>query len=110
MIKGITVNLIHQKQNGSDAFGAPVYEDEIIQVDNVLVAPSSSDDIVDSTNLYGKKAIYNLAIPKEDTNIWEDQYVEFFGKRWHVFGFTTQGIESMIPLSWNKKAMVELYE
>lgn len=109
MIKGITVNLIMQEKTGVDDFGAPIYKTTKKEIENVLVAPSTSDDVVNSTNLYGKKAIYNIAIPKSDTNEWEDQYVEFFGKTWHVFGFTTIGIDDLIPLTWNKKAMVERY-
>lgn len=109
MIKGITVTLIKQIESGKDEFGAPIYEERRINVDNVLVAPSTTTEILDTTNLYGKKAVYSLGIPKDDTNVWEDQIVEFFGQKWRVFGFTTIGIESMIPLSWNRKAMVEKY-
>lgn len=109
MIKGITVKLIQQEQVGTDGFGAPIYITKPIDVENVLVTPSSSDDITSSVQLYGKKAVYTLGIPKGDTHEWEDQFVEFFGKTWRVFGFATEGIESMIPLDWNKKVMVERY-
>ena len=110
MIKGITVNLINQIQSGTDPFGNPIYSETKTQVDNVLVSPVSSDVIVESLNLYGKTAVYNLAIPKGDEHIWEDQIVEFFGERWHVFGKAIMGIESNIPLSWNMKIKVERYE
>lgn len=110
MIKGITVNLINLIQTGTDEFNKPIYEEQSVQVDNVLVSPSSSDDVIDQLNLTGKKAIYTLAIPKGDTHTWQDQYVEFFGRRWHVFTIPTRGIEENIPLSWNTKVMVERYE
>lgn len=106
-LKGITVDLIQKIKTGEDPFGSPVFEDRVIKVDNVLVAPVSSDDIVDSQNLYGKKAVYILGIPKGDTNDWEDTEVCFFGRRFRTFGFATQGIESLIPLDWNKKVRVE---
>lgn len=109
MIKGITVKLIELVETGRDRFNNPVYTENEVDVDNVLVAPASSDDIVDSTTLYGKKAIYTLAIPKGDQHVWEDQKVSFFGETWHVFGFATEGIEDNIPLCWNKKVMVERY-
>jgi len=51
-----------------------------------------------------------LAIPKGDTNIWEDQEVRFFGERFRVFGKPLQGIDDLIPLEWNKKVTVERYE
>ena len=110
MIKGITIKLFTKVQIGVDDFRKPIYEEKEELVDNVLVSPSSSDDIVDQLNLTGKKAIYTLAIPKGDTHKWEDSYVEFFGKKWHVFTLPIEGIESMIPLAWNKKVMVEHYE
>lgn len=110
MIKGITVTLINRLQTGSDPFDNPIYKDVEIQVDNVLVTPTSTDDIVNQLDLTGKKAVYTLAIPKGDTNVWEDQKVSFFDKDWKVFGMETQGIEHLIPLDWNKKVMVERYE
>lgn len=108
-IKGIAVTLINKIETRKDPFGNPVYEDSEIRVDNVLVSPTSSDDIVNQLNLTGKKAVYTLAIPKGDTNVWEDQEVRFFNERWRVFGMVTQGIEELMPLDWNKKVMVERY-
>lgn len=110
MIKGITVILVEKISDGVDPFGAPIYRDAEIPVDNVLVTPSTTDDMVNQLNLTGKKAVYTLAIPKGDEHDWEDREVIFFGQRWRTFGFVTQGIEHLIPLDWNKKVMVERYE
>ena len=110
MIKGITVTLINKKEVGRDPFNKPIYEDVSIDVDNVLVSPTKTEDIVNTLDLTGKKAVYTLAIPKNDTNNWEDSEVLFFGERWRTFGFVTQGIDHLIPLDWNKKVMVERYE
>lgn len=109
-IKGIAVTLINKIETSKDPFGKPIYEDTEILVDNVLVSPTLSDDIVNQLNLTGKKAVYTLAIPKGDTHIWEDQEVRFFGERWRVFGIPLQGIDHLIPLDWNKKVTVERYE
>lgn len=109
MINGITIALINLVETGKDGFNNPIYDEVTTQVDDVLVAPSSSDDVIDSTNLYGKKAIYTIAIPKGDTHIWENQVVEFFGERWIVFSLPMTGIESNIPLRWNTKYYVERY-
>lgn len=108
-IEGITIQLIDKKEIGKDPFNKPIYEDVPINIDNVLVAPTSSDDIVDQQSLTGKIAVYTLAIPKGDTHDWEDKEVEFFGQRWRTFGFPIEGIEDLIPLDWNKKVMVERY-
>lgn len=110
LIKGITVTLITNQEVGRDPFGQPIVEDVPIEVDNVLVSPTSTDDIVNQLNIDGKKAVYTLAIPKDDDNNWEDAEVLFFGKRWRTFGIPIQGIDHLIPLDWNKKVMVERYD
>ena len=108
-IKGITVTLISKQETGRDQFGEPIFEDVEIEVDNVLISPTTSDDIVNQMTLTGKKAVYTLAIPKGDTNDWADQEVRFFGEKWRVFGVPLQGIDHLIPLDWNKKVTVERY-
>jgi len=65
MIKGITVTLINKKEVGRDPFNRPIYEDVEIEVDNVLVSPVSTEDIVHTLELTGKKAVYTLAIPNK---------------------------------------------
>ena len=110
MLKGIDITLINKQQTGTDLFGNPVYTETETTVYNVLVAPTLSDDIVNTLNLTGRKAVYTLAIPKGDTNTWENAEVRFFDQRWRVFGIPIEGIEDMIPLSWNKKVTVERYE
>lgn len=109
MIKGIPVVLYERKLTGYDDFNAPIYKETATTVQNVLVSPSSSEDVIESTSLYGKKAVYTLAIPKGDQHVWEDSVVEFFGRKWKTFGFMVQGIEANIPLDWNGKIQVEAY-
>src|SRR5690625_4737866 len=98
MIKGITVTLINKKEVGRDPFNKPIYEEVAVDVDNVLVSPTSKDDIVNQLNIDGKKAVYTLAIPKDDNKDWEDAEVFFFGRRWRAFGIPIQGIDHLIPL------------
>lgn len=109
MIKGVTVTIINKVQTGTDEFNAPVWKKTEEQVDNVLIAPSTSNEVVSAADLYGKKAVYTLAIPKGDTHNWEDCEVCFFGKTWRTFGIPLEGISELIPLEWNKKVMVERY-
>ena len=109
-IKGITVTLYEKTQTSVDAFGAPVYTDVPVKIDNVLVAPVSGDEIVNDLDLYGKKAVYQLGIPKGDTHNWENAHVDFFGESWQTFGAPVEGIEDMIPLAWNKKVKVARYD
>lgn len=110
-IKGITVQLhMPDVQIGTDMFGEPMYEDVIVDVKNVLVAPATNEEVLETVNLYGKKAVYTLAIPKGDTHDWQDHKVTFFGRDWRCFGIPQEGIEDNIPLEWNKKVTVERYE
>lgn len=108
-IKGISVTLIDKIEIGTDPFNNPIYEESGIEVENVLVSPTSSDDVVNQLSLTGKKAVYTLAIPKGDVHDWEDKEVKFFGKKWRTFGIPLEGIDELIPLDWNKKVMVERY-
>ncbi|TFJ76304.1 hypothetical protein [Carnobacterium maltaromaticum] len=109
-IKGIAIILVDKNETGKDPFGNPIFEDDEISIENVLISPTSSDDIVNQMSLTGRKAVYTLAIPKGDTHDWENKEVIFFNQRWRVFGIPLEGIEDLIPLDWNKKVMVERYE
>ena len=108
-LKGTTIILVDKIEDGKDPFGNPIYKNKDIEIENVLIQPTSSDDIVNQMNLTGKKAVYTIAIPKTDNHDWEDKEVKFFGQRWRTFGIPLEGIEKMIPLDWNKKVMVERY-
>lgn len=109
LIKGIDIKLYVPTQTGTDAFNAPIFFEVPVIVKNVLVCPVSTADVVDELRLSGKKAEYELCIPKGDTNIWEDRTVEFFGQKWRTFGFSQRWIEENVPLDWNRKVKVERY-
>lgn len=108
-MKGVTVTLHNRIQTGADEFDAPVYEWVDTIVDNVLIGEPSADQITQELNLYGKHLAYMLAIPKGDNHSWVDAEVTFFGERFKTYGEPTQGIDHLIPLSWNKKVKVERY-
>lgn len=109
-MKGITVTLYEEIQTGVDSFGAPIYSETPVQVGNVLVAPTSTEDMINDQNLYGKMSIYQMALPKGDTHDWRNKKVEFFGQTFHTFDVPVEGIEDLIPLDWDKKVRVEKYE
>ena len=110
MISGVTIILYDDVEMGKDEFGEPIYQSKEIMISNVLIVPTSTDDVTNTVNLTGRKAVYTLSIPKDDKHNWENKKVRFFEKDWRVIGITTEGIEKLIPLSWNKKAVVERYE
>lgn len=106
LIKGITVLLYEKTETGRDAFNKPIYEEKPTQVHNVLVAPSSEQEVLDTVELYGRKAVYTLAIPKGDMHNWENCKVRFFEDDWLVIGMPIKGIDELIPLDWNMKVRV----
>lgn len=111
MIHGMTVTLHHRIEIGRDALNNPIYQwYEAEQVDDVLVGEPAPQERTDELNLTGKMIAYSLGIPKGDTHVWDDQIVEFFGSKFHIFGLPKQGIESNIPLRWHKIYKCERYE
>lgn len=109
LIQGIRVILYDRAQTGTDAFSAPVYDENPVSVDNVLVCPVSAEAVTEGIQMYGKRAEYELCIPKENTNVWEDRTVEFFGQKWRTFGPALEWIGANVPLGWNKRIKVERY-
>lgn len=109
LIKGIPVILYGKAQTGVDAFNHPVFVEYPITVSNVLICPVSAETVAEGIQMYGKRAVYELCIPRKNTNVWEDRTVEFFGKKWRTFGPALEWIEANIPLDWNRKIKVERY-
>lgn len=110
-MKGITIKLYNRTKTGTDVLNHPIYAEVPVSVNNVLVAPVTTSEVLETYNLTGRKAVYQLAIPKWDTNTWTaGMKVSFFGQDWRIIEVAQEGIESLIPLAWNKKVRVERYE
>lgn len=109
LLRGQTITLINRKQTGTDAFNAPVYEETAENVKNILICPASTEAVTDGLQLYGKHAVYELLIPKDDAHQWADREVIFFGQRWRTFGAMLQWMEQLTPGAWNRKIKVERY-
>lgn len=108
-MKGTTVKLVVQTQTSTDPFGAPIYTEELVPVADVLVGSPSSDDVIQTLQLYGKKIAYVLGIPKGDTHTWTDAIVEIWGERYRTIGFPMTGEQENIPLRWGENVKVERY-
>ena len=107
-LHGIPVTLYERTQTGTDSFNAPIYSETPVTVENV--SPVSAEAVVGELQLYGKRAVYELCLPKGDAHDWEDCRVDFFGQSFRVFGPVQELIESLVPLDWNRKVKVERYE
>lgn len=108
-MKEITVQLIEKVEVSKDPFGHPVYEEHMIDVEDVLVGQPSTDDITDTLNLYGKRIEFVLGIPKGDRHNWIDAEVMIWGRRYRTIGFPQTGIQENIPLRWGSNVKVEAY-
>lgn len=108
-MKGMTIQLVKKTQIGTDSFNAPVYSEELINVDDCLVGQPTADDMSNTLALYGKTIAYTIGIPKGDTNNWIDTEVIFFGERFRTIGYPETGIQANIPLRWGQNIKVERY-
>ncbi len=109
LIRGITVTLYEKTVAGTDAFNAPIYTETPVTVKNVLISPVSAEALTDAEQLYGRKAVCEISIPKENQNVWENSTVEFWGQKWRTFGFVQQYITENVPLDWDRKVRAERY-
>lgn len=114
LLKGDTIQLYTLKGDDADEFGVPTGKYTYEDVENVLIGSPTEQEVAETVKLYGKKAVYTLAIPIGDTHDWSDRLVGFYGKIWHTIGYPIQYNEnalSMLPkaIPWNTKVRVELY-
>ena len=108
-MKGMTVQLVVKTETGTDPFGAPIYTEELVDVNDVLVGQPSSEDVLSTLELTGKRIAYTLGIPKGDTHVWENTDVIIWGERFRTIGFPQTGIQENIPLRWGANVQVERY-
>ena len=109
-IRGVSVSLTVKTPAGADELGCPLYTEGAVQVDNVLIAPVTGAEATESVNLTGRRAVYELHIPKGDAHVWEDTTVSFWGETWRTIGLPVEYLEQNTPGLWNRKVQVERYE
>lgn len=108
-MKGTTVQLVVKTESGTDAFGAPTYTEELIEVDDVLVGQPSSEDATNTLQIYGKRIAYTLGIPKGDEHNWIDAELYIWGDKYRTIGYPVTGEQENIPLRWGANVHVERY-
>ena len=110
-MRGVTVTLVTDVQIGIDPLNRPITTTRTDNVENVLIAPLSDEERATELNLTGHRAVYQLGIPKGDAHDWRaGSRVHFFGQTFRIIGDPVQGIETLLPLAWNKKVKVEHVE
>ena len=116
MLHGLTVTLhIPTVRPAPDPFGAPVATGETtVDVDNVLIGEPTTDEILTSVSMYGRRTQYVLGIPKGDTHDWLGRHVSWtdaHGRTINVrtFGEMITGVTANIPGPWDAKVRAEVY-
>lgn len=107
-MRGITVTLYNRTQSGTDDFGAPVWTETGVSVDNVLIGQPTTDEITAAVDLQGARIDYMLGIPKGDAHEWQDRKVSWsdaYGRTITVktFGIPITGIAALVPGAWHMK-------
>lgn len=112
MFSGQDVTLIIPVDSSQvDEFNVPIQADPTeVVVKNVLIKPANSDDKLSNTDPNGKTISYVLSIPKTDDHDWNNCFVSFYGRTWHVVGVPIIYDQNLTPLDWNKEVTVEAYE
>lgn len=108
-MKTETVQLVVKTQEGVDEFQRPIYSETTVSVSGVLIGQPTTQEIIDTLELTGKRIAFTLGIPKGDDHEWVDTDVIFWGERFRTIGHPLTGIQANIPLKWGKNVMVERY-
>lgn len=108
-LTGRSIILYDKVKAGVDDFNRPIYTEMPVTVENVLIGMPTTQEVIDTLNLTGKRAAYTLGIPKGDTHTWTDRKVEFFGEVFHTIAYPSKGQDELIPLYWGQNVMVERY-
>lgn len=110
-MKTVDILLINEVDTGyRDKTNRPITGEVATTVSGCLIAPVSTEDVVNTINLTEKTAVYQIAIPKGDANDWVNAKIYYNGNYYRTIGIPEEGIEGNIPLKWNKKIKVERYE
>ncbi len=110
-LKGETVTLWIPQSSEVDPFGKEIERSpEAVEIEDVLITPGASAEILDSTDLEGHVIQYTLHIPKADDHDWAHRKVTIRGKDYRTIGEARYYTEANVPLRWNGEIGVERYE
>lgn len=111
MITGETVTVELREVDGLDDYGEVTYRKEILQVDNVLVAPGGAVDQVSNASPEGVKIIYTLYFPKSyKGKSLRGATVVVRGERFRVVGDPKPYPLANTPTLWDMPVQVEAFD
>lgn len=107
MIKGETVTVQTRTQGGVDGGNNPVWKWTDATVNNVLVAPGSRSDVVDSSRPDGTEIVWTLHFPKTFTGgLRNARVIVRGGAPLDVVGDPQPYTEANTPGLWNRPVEV----
>lgn len=111
MIFGEPVQVISRDNDGIDEFGNArvVYRKFYVTVDNVLVAPTSSQDL-GPERPEGEATIMTFHFPKTYIGDLRGCLIRWKSKRWAVIGNPQPYSEDATPGKWNRPVQARLVE
>lgn len=108
-MRTVTVQLAIKSSTSTDAFGAPIETEQLVDIPGCLVGQPTSEELNDTMSVYGKQIAFVVGVPKGDNHSWVDTDVIIFGNRYRTIGYPSTGIQANIPLKWGMNVKVERY-
>ncbi|MBQ9002192.1 MAG: hypothetical protein IJ087_10095 [Eggerthellaceae bacterium] len=106
MISGMSVSVLRRVMSGRDEMGEPVFATSTETVGNVLVAPSSTDEMDETNRAFGVTCELTLHFPKSYTASLEGCAVEVRGVEYRVLGDPQPYMPENTPTPWNRSVKV----
>lgn len=104
-MRGETVIVEIREGSSENSFGESVPDVREVTVDNVLVAPMSTEDLGEDRP-EGFEARYTLIFPKSFKETLAKTRVKVRGAWYHTHGFSDHFDESVCPTDWNMTVVV----
>lgn len=101
MLVGETVTVTQKTVVGHDEFNNAIYSEKKTDVGDVLVAPGTDSDVIESTRPDGTEVNYTLYFPKTFTGKLENELVKVRGEWLDVVGCPDRFDDSVCPTRWN---------
>ena len=104
MIKGETVTVECKYPVGTDEFNQTVYGTAELEVADVLVAPASGSDVIESNRPDGAQVRYTLHFPKSYIGKLDGLRVKVRGEWLDIVGSPRRYTAENTPGKWNMQA------
>lgn len=99
-MRGETVYVEDVLETGADPFGNPLFERFERAVDNVLVAPGDTEDVIESNRPDGAEVRYTCYFPKTFDEVLENRRVKVRGEWLDVIGSPDHFDKLNCPTDW----------